>query len=145
MFVGFHKGSGLFDRLIQWWTRGPYSHTELIFPSGERHTSIPGVGTGWQTPIIMIDGVPAARVDWTIERVDADEERVRSWCSEHIHDRYDWPGIFFSQLMPMKSQAGSRYWCTEANVEALQFGYCLQLRYIDSRLMNPNSLYQLLT
>lgn len=145
MYVGFHRGTSLFDRLIQWWTRGPFSHSELIFPNGDRHTSLPGVGTGWQPPVVMIDGAPAVRSGWVVGQIDADDERARQWCNDHCFDRYDWSGIFFSQIFPMKSQAGSRYWCTEANVEALQYGYCLALRGIDSRLMNPNSLYKLLS
>lgn len=29
--VAFYKGRHrLFDRLVQWWTRGPYSHCELL-------------------------------------------------------------------------------------------------------------------
>ena len=36
MQVAFYKGtrsglSGLFNRLVRWWTRGPYSHCEVVF------------------------------------------------------------------------------------------------------------------
>ncbi len=93
----------------------------------------------------MDDGVPVPRTGWHVLPIEADEERVRAWCNDHIHDWYDWPGIFFSQVLPMKSQASTRYWCTEANIEALQYGYCQQLRGVDSLLMNPNKLYRLLT
>jgi hypothetical protein len=145
VWIGFNEGIGTFDTLIKWWTRGPFSHTELIFSNGDRHTSIPGKGTMWLSAIEMEDSAPEPRKQWITIMVDANEERVRAWCNEHVFDQYDWPGIFFSQILPMKSQARSRYWCTEANVEALQYGDCPLLTRVDSRMMNPNKLYRQVT
>ncbi len=145
MWVGFHEGDSFFDTLIKWWTRGHFSHTELIFSDGDRHTSVPGRGTMWLPAIEMEAAGPAPRKGWTVIQIDADEGRVRAWCGEHVFDRYDWPGIFFSQVFPMKSQASTRYWCTEANVEALQYGDCPLLTRVDSRMMNPNKLYRMVT
>ena len=33
--VAFYKGRGdLFNKIVRWWTKSPYSHTELILPDG---------------------------------------------------------------------------------------------------------------
>lgn len=35
MKIALYKGRGrIFNKLISWWTRGPYSHCELIFSDG---------------------------------------------------------------------------------------------------------------
>ena len=33
--VAFYKGTGdLFNKIVRWWTKSPYSHAELILPDG---------------------------------------------------------------------------------------------------------------
>ena len=40
MRVAFYKGKKrLFNRLVAWWTNGPYSHVELVLPDGYSYTS----------------------------------------------------------------------------------------------------------
>lgn len=145
MFIGFHRGRGIVNMSIRLWTFGPYSHCELIFSNGDRHTSYPGSGTKWMPRLQMLNGVPEPRADWDIIRVDADDLRVRDWCNDHVDERYDWAGIIFSQIVPAKSHAGGKFWCSEAAVEALQFGYCAKIAKMDSRLSNPNNLFKALS
>lgn len=144
MFVAFYRGQGIVDMLIRLWTRGPYAHCELIFSDGARHSAEPGIGTIWMPRLEMTDSVPAPRADWDVLPVEGDEARAREWCDEHVGECYDWFGIVFSQIMPVKSQANDKYWCSEAIVEALQFAYCDKLAQVDSRMSNPNNLYKAL-
>ena len=45
MKLAFYKGrEDLYDRLISWWTRGPYSHVELVISDNYCMSSSPKDG-----------------------------------------------------------------------------------------------------
>jgi hypothetical protein len=117
MQFAFYKGKGtLFDRLIRWWQRGPYSHVEaLLVDNGagvfECASSLPGDGVRIAS-VKLVDG------DWDFVDFPADTMAVRSWFEAHAGARYDWLGIFGFVLRPFGGEP-KRYFCSEAIATAL--------------------------
>ena len=127
MKLAFYKGrTRLFDRAVQWWTRGPYSHVELVFSDGIAASSS-----------VRDGGVRLKRIEWKPERwdfVDAigDEGAARRWFEAHVGQRYDYLGLFGFLWRP-NGGANRRWFCSEAVAAALGM--------TDAWRFCPNTLY----
>lgn len=112
--IAFYKGrTRLFDRLIQWWTRGPYSHCEVA-----THRS--GSGAAWCISASFLDkGVRGKWIyldpsRWDIVSVSSVDTAVaHEWLAKHLGRRYDLAGLLGFIWRP---HAGSRrkWFCSEA-------------------------------
>lgn len=134
MIVAFYRGrrsgfNGLFDAAVRWWTRGPYSHCEIVFSNGEAASSSKRDG-GVRFKRIAFD---PARWDYVV--VDADEATVRNWFEARLGAGYDTPGLFGFLWRPHTGQ-GRRWFCSEACAAAL--GYRDPWRFC------PNTLHTVL-
>lgn len=91
MKIAFYTGTrpglaGIYNRLVRWWTRSPYSHAEIIFTDGMAASSSFADG-----------GVRFKRIDfdpthWDFVEIEADEASVRHWFAEREGRAYDLMG-----------------------------------------------------
>lgn len=133
MKLAFYKGrEDLYDRLISWWTRGPYSHVELVIGEGLCYSSSPRDG-----------GVRAKFIDLLPERWDVvdlgdryDDGHAIDWFEDRIGARYDTLGILGFVWGPTREDR-SRYFCSEAVAAALKIK--------DPWRFDPNALHALVT
>jgi len=113
MQVAFYKGRNrLFNRLVSWYLRGPYSHTELILA-----IDLQGVATCASAS--FLDGgvrVKTMRLDpdhWDILPVSGERVKAWSWLADHERQGYDVLGLLgFFWRRQIGSQ--SRWFCSEA-------------------------------
>lgn len=117
MHVLFHSGDDPYSRAIQIWTWSRATHCELEFSDGLRFTALPGVGCTFRSP--LVPGTPRWRRS---RQLVGDEAAVRSFCKSVHGARYDWAGIFLSQLLPMHRDSHSRFFCSEVCFRALCLG-----------------------
>ena len=148
MLVAFYRYTGrkgivgIVDRLNRWWTGGPYTHTELIFSSGE-----------WFSSTVAEAGVRFKKIDldlnkWDFLRVDvtADEEaEMWEWAQDRqfrngLRRRYDFLGVFLSVILPLDTQDKSRDYCNET--VHLCFQWVGKFCDVKANSMNPNSFYK---
>lgn len=113
MQVAFYKGrSRLFNRLVSWYLRGPYSHTELILATDAQ-------GNSTCASASFLDGgvrIKTMRLDpdhWDILPVSGDSVRAWGWLADHEQQGYDVLGLLG---FVWRRQAGSqsRWFCSEA-------------------------------
>lgn len=118
MRIAFYKGEGnIFDRLIRIWTKGKYSHCELVFSDGIFCSSDPR-SNGVRYKFIECD-----ETKWDFAEILADifdENIVRRWCNRKVGKKYDWLGIVLSQILPIGMNDPNRYFCSEFCTDALQ-------------------------
>jgi hypothetical protein len=140
--LAFYKANSgrLFDRLIGLWTRGDYSHVELVFPeTGECYSSSPRDGGCRFKQIDLQNG------KWELISIPATAQQVLdvwSWCVEQQGKAYDWPGIWGFVCSPFVRQKPQRYFCSEVCVAALQeMGL---FKGIEPYRVSPNRLYKLM-
>jgi hypothetical protein len=106
MKVALYKGkrggfAGAFDAAVRWWTRGAYSHVELIFSDGmSASASARDGGVRFK----FIDYHPDR---WDFVEIDGDEE-------------YDYFGLFGFVWRPGIGKS-RRWFCSEAVAAALKF------------------------
>jgi len=116
--LAFYKGrSRLFDRLVRWWTRSPYSHVELVLSVSEdgmaECASSSFLDGGVRVRWMRLDG---SRWD-VVELPGFDADAARVWFAEHLGEGYDVLGLL-GFVWPVRHRR-RRWFCSEAIVEAL--------------------------
>jgi hypothetical protein len=115
--IAFYRGKNRwYSGLIRWWTRGPYSHTEVIVRSnGESHlcysADLPDKGVRGKWRVLDV-------ADWDIIEIDADPIAVEKWYLDREHCGYDILGLIGFVLRPV-GQKQDKYFCSEANAASL--------------------------
>jgi hypothetical protein len=135
MKAAFYKGThpgipGLYNRFVRWWTRGIYSHAEIVF-SDWTSASSSFMDGGVRLKTIKFD--PAI---WDfIDLPDELEPAARAWFVEHEGKAYDyWMNLRFCfGFMP---DSKDKYACSEACMASLVF--------TDSWRFDPNAMASIL-
>ncbi len=120
MKIAFYKGThaglpGVFNRLVRWWTRGPYSHCEAVFDCQNAQgawlcASSSKMDGGVRFKFIDLDGSS----NWDILDVpSADEAACKAWFVEHVGLKYDVRGLF-GFVWRRAEDDRSKFFCSEA-------------------------------
>ncbi|BBB61186.1 hypothetical protein UNDKW_2913 [Undibacterium sp. KW1] len=136
MHVAFYRGtrpgfSGIYNRLVRWWTKGPYSHCELVFDDCMCASSS-----------FMDGGVRLKYIEFDSQRwdfvnvPDSLAPGALRWFREHLGAKYDLKGNFHFLVSAVGDDNG-KWFCNEAVGAAL--GINQPWRF------DPNSFYALLT
>lgn len=137
--VAFYKGrSHWIDRLAAWWTRGAYSHCELVAPGANEDgsrmcVSSSPVDGGVRRKRILLDPRKWELVDLPVSDEAAGE--AFQWFAERDGLKYDYLGLFGFVWRPY-SGSRRRWFCSEALASALGFR--------DAWRFDPNTLYVVL-
>lgn len=113
MKIAFYKGKGMWaDSLIRWWTKGPYSHCELVFTDGVW-------GTAFYQGGLLLRPRTVADTDWDYVDLPASlEADARKWFEQHKGKAYDYLGLarfVFGFLHPSRD----KWFCSRACADAL--------------------------
>ncbi len=110
-----YKGqTRVFNRLVSWWTRGPYSHTELVIDGVCYSSSF--LDGGVRKKMIELDPE-----HWDI--IDApwiDAEKAVKWFEDHMDNKYDVVGLVGFVLRRFPDDR-HKYFCSEACAAAAGF------------------------
>lgn len=121
---------GIYNRLVQVWTRSPYSHCELIFSNGSAASAS-----------YMDGGVRFKRIDFNPDHWDfVDlpfhlEIPARDWFMDHQGQPYDIMGNIHFVLSPI-GHSKKKWFCSEAMAAALGF--------INPERFDPGTLFSAL-
>lgn len=125
-YKGRHRGwRGLLDAAVRWWTRGPYSHVELVLADGTCWSSSARDGGVRDKAINLTSG------NWDLLPVAGDEAAAAAWFADHAGAGYDWLGLF-GFVWRASGGEGARWFCSEAVAAALG--------YRDAWRFDPNTL-----
>lgn len=112
--IAFYKGrTRWLDRLIQWWTKGPYSHCEVVT---HRRTD----GAAWCISSSWVDGgvrgkwIALDPTRWDLVAVPGiDSARAHEWLARHAGQGYDVAGLLGFVWRPLAADL-RRWFCSEA-------------------------------
>lgn len=90
------------------WTRGRYSHVELII-DGVCYSSSARDGKVRKK---IIEDINYSE-KWDIYEISGDKKKALEWFSKNEGKRYDWFGIF-KHVLPFLPNREDRFFCTEA-------------------------------
>lgn len=136
--LAFYKAQDhLFDRLVSWWTKGPYSHVEII---------VDAVGDGYYACLsssfrdggVRIKNMPLPADRWDIVevRLPVDEEKALLWYRNYHGAKYDVLGLF-GFVFRRGIEDDHKWFCSEVAADILSFAE--PWRY------DPNALHATLT
>ena len=132
-YKGTHKGlAGVFNRLVRWWTKGSYSHVELVIDYSYGNSlciSSANLDGGVRTKLLDLDNG-----NWDL--VDIPEVDWFSWYEKNKDKGYDFLGLLGFVIGAGKENP-KKLFCSEAVADIL--GYKNAWRY------SPNTLYDLVT
>jgi len=118
MQVAFYKSTrpglaGIYNRLVRWWTKSPYSHVELVLSSGRSwSSSFEDGGVRWK----LIDFDPEK---WDLVDLPAElEAAAEAWFLEHRGQKYDLRGNL-QFIIAAVGHSIKRWFCSEAVAAAL--------------------------
>jgi len=119
MRLAFYKArrrgfAGLFDAAVRWWTRGPYSHVELVFADGLAASASNRDGG------VRFKRITFAPDRWDFVPIAGDEAAARRWFEQHQGAGYDYAGLFGFVWRPGNGKA-RRWFCSEAVAAALGY------------------------
>lgn len=111
--LAFYKGKGnIYDKLIRFWTDGPYSHVELVI-NDVCYSSSPRDGGVRKKQINLKSG------NWDVFDLDSNqyqEAEIIRFVEGEIEKgaKYDWMGIFFGQFIRfLNLQDPNKWFCSE--------------------------------
>ena len=110
--------STFFSKLICWWTKQRYFHTELLFSDGQIFSASPNIK---RTKFFTYNPLSSQPRDIFELNVSEEEEAViRKFCEGELGCRYDFVGIVFSMVFPFQFQHPHWWFCSEVSLAALQ-------------------------
>jgi hypothetical protein len=140
MRIAFYKGrKRFFNRFVNWWTQGPYSHCEAVFSHEDQWNpakpmycaSSSFLDGGVRFKDIVLD--PAK---WDVIDVPSvDGLLAIDWFHHHLHDGYDLVGLLATSI-PVR-HGGRRWFCNEAVGAAIGLD--------DAWRFNPTSFARIVT
>lgn len=88
MKIAFYKGThdgwrGLYNVLVRWWTKSPYSHCEVVFSNGLSASS------SWFDKGVRFKLIDYNPERWDFLEIDEDEGPVYDWFVKHLGEKYD--------------------------------------------------------
>lgn len=114
----FYKAEGdIFDRLIRWWTCGPYSHVEMVIGSPVGETTIISASPrdgGVREKRLVLDPE-----HWDLVETEGDAEAAAAFMRSQIGKKYDWLGILLCQVLPLNWHWSGGWFCSEICAAAI--------------------------
>jgi len=135
--LAFYKGEGtVYSKLIRWWTRGKYSHVEIVVGSYQ-YSSIEGIG-------VRKEWHKYDRSEWDyVDVYDLNIDDVLEFFEMTKGHKYDKIGIL-GFIIPLKDRT-NEWFCSEWCSNALKIsGYKVMWNKEPSKI-SPNKLYKMLT
>lgn len=121
----------IYDKSIAFYTRGKYSHCEILFSDGVCFSASPRDG-GTRFKVIEVES------HWDRIAVGTShEDEVWQWCARQVGKPYDWLGILGLSLNYRNSDK-KKWYCSEVCVTALRRVGLLDVR----PNLSPNALYR---
>jgi hypothetical protein len=124
--LAFYKGTeDKEDRLIQWWTKGPYSHCEIIIGGYSYSSSARDGGVRRKRIAYNLD-------NWDFVEVNLDQLACLQWFSVHDGEKYDYLGLI-GFVVPWNAGRSDKWFCSEALAVVLDLP--------ELPLLSPSSLF----
>ncbi len=129
--IAFYKGKKkILNKLIAWWTKGDYSHVELVI-NGVCYSSSMQDG-GVRKKQIDLDNSQ----NWDVFQLNGfDQQAAYNWFEANLGKGYDYIGLVHF-VFPSVYHNENRFFCSEAIAKSLGIP--------EARSLSPNSLFTLL-
>lgn len=130
------KYADCMDKIIAWWTKGKYSHVEIIIDKYQ-YSSFTKNGVRKKPHYFNPDV-------WDYIDIEVpDVKAILDFFNKTEGKKYDWWGVF-GFVIPIR-QKKRRYFCSEWVTEALQKAGYEKVKGLKPHKISPNKLYKIIT
>jgi len=135
----------LYRKAIAWWTKGPYSHVELIWYDDDKNelrtfSAVPTV-----RKVREANGEDVLKEgEWDAITFDITEDEWYTFVKYKnllLGERYDWLGIF-GFILPFKDRT-KEWFCSEITSNYLKIIGAESFWFLEPSKISPNKLYSL--
>ena len=133
--LAFYKGKGtVYSKLIRWWTKGKYSHTEIII-DGYQYSAVEGIGVRKESHRYNED-------EWDyLDVYGLNIDDVLEFFEMTSGHKYDKIGIL-GFVVPFKDRS-SEWFCSEWCSNALKISGFRKMWDKEPNKISPNRLYRI--
>jgi len=126
----------LLDKAIKSWTKSPYFHCEIII-NDDWISSSPEAGSVYRNKLKELK----SNYDYiTIEVDGRKNKKVQKFIDSQLGKKYDYFGIFFSQIIDVELDNKNKWFCSEIVAYILKmYGVNLEEK---SNQYSPGKLYK---
>jgi len=124
------------DKLIAWWTRGDYSHVELVINNNVMISSSGRDGG------VRIKKHTYNTDQWKYISIDIEPKYIKEFYEQTKNDKYDFLGIL-GFIFPIKDRT-NKWFCSEWVSNVLKISGCKKLFTLEPSKISPNELYYIL-
>jgi len=137
-YKGTHPGmAGIYNRLVRWWTRSPYSHVELIFFDGGPDANSQAASSSYMDGGVRFSWFKFDPALWDfVDLPDALALPALAWFDKHEGAAYDLLGNVHFVLSAVGDDK-RKWFCSEAVAAALGIP--------DPERFDPGTLHAALT
>lgn len=119
--VACYRGPGLlYDRVVKWWTKSEFSHTELLLGDADAHGFYEAGSASFRDRGVRTKLIKPSAAKWELIRLPelyrADD--ARRWFRANDGRSYDLLGQLGFVWGPAKEDP-EKFWCSEADAAAL--------------------------
>jgi len=127
MKIALYKGKQhLFNKAVSWWTRGPYSHVELILDDGI------SVSSSFRDGGVRYKNINYSNVDnWDFIEIGPEPTWMRDRISGILGQKYDWMGLIGFVFRRVGDDRNKKF-CSETLMYLLM--------YLEAWRFDPNTL-----
>jgi hypothetical protein len=131
--VAFYRGrGGWYNRLVRLWSWSPYSHCELklsgVLPGVLENAYLTTDPTnGVHVHAHPPSGAGTNDADWdnvTLPITEEERRDIQTFIFNEIGCGYDWKGIFLSQMIGLRREHPSEWFCSELCAAVLKRSNC---------------------
>ena len=149
--IAFYKGKGrnildfLLNILIRFWTSGDYVHGELVFENSKGEQDWYSISGFSNKGVRVMENFKHNPDNWDIFEIkhvtEVEGYITKLSANRKLGAKYDWLGIFLSQILDLRVNNPKRYFCTEF-VTACLINSGIVSVMVSPQTMNPNALYR---
>lgn len=140
--IAFYKGPMNWRTwIVNWRTGGPYTHCELIMPSGD----CIGISPEDSPPRIRMKRQEFPDDNWDFIDIMVDQIqiiKIIAFFNSTYGHRYDWFGMIMSYLLPWFIKHERKWYCSQWIATLLTVSDVYSFNYIK---MSPTKLYDILS
>ncbi len=137
-FKRVKSDSGFYSKLISKWTNSPFYHCEIIIDN-KWISAVEGKG-------ITINNLKPLNNNWDykdlgiVDVCDKQYIEIFNWIERQTNKKYDWSGIIFSQVLPLRFHSSSKWFCSEIVTKLLQLFVVKESLDLEPHLTSPGDI-----
>lgn len=142
----YRGGRGFYSKLIAFWCRSDITHVQVRLSDRETYSAETDDG------VVKVHFINYDPKDWIVIRLivsELDEANLWDFLESELGTKYDWKGIFLSQVFGLRREHPDRWFCSELVYAGLKLidkgrGMYLPTPYKKPHEVSPAQLYEYL-